>query len=382
MSTTEYRFIQPLDVLFLRGNQLFGDPGSFGQSLIPPWPSVAAGAIRSRMLADDGVDLARFARGAFRHPVLGTPQDPGSFRLTGFYLADNHRGPTKILVAPPADLVIAKDADDNLTIQRLEPKTTGLPSSCTLARLPVMAQDERTKPASGYWLTQAGWTAYLAGQVPALSQLRTTADLWSVDTRIGIGMNRTRRSVDTGKLFTTQAVVMKSGIGFLAAVTGATPPSDGLLRLGGDGRGATMTTAAPDLPAPDYAALAEAGRCRLVLTSPGIFPEGWKLPGMDGNHHLTLVDIRADVVSACIPRADTVSGWDLAKGGPKAAQRVAPTGSVYWLDNLQVSGVAALQRLVEDGLWPSDESNALGPDNTPDGSRRAEGFNRCTLAAW
>jgi CRISPR-associated protein Cmr3 len=60
MVATETRqtlFIEPLDVLFLRGNKLFGDPGSFGESLVPPWPSVAAGAIRSALLAHKRVDL-------------------------------------------------------------------------------------------------------------------------------------------------------------------------------------------------------------------------------------------------------------------------------------------------------------------------------------
>ena len=52
------RFIEPLDVLFLRGNQLFGEPGSYGEALMPPWPSVAAGALRTRILADDGFDAA------------------------------------------------------------------------------------------------------------------------------------------------------------------------------------------------------------------------------------------------------------------------------------------------------------------------------------
>ena len=38
--TTTSCFIEPLDVLFLRGNQLFGEPGSYGEALMPPWPSV------------------------------------------------------------------------------------------------------------------------------------------------------------------------------------------------------------------------------------------------------------------------------------------------------------------------------------------------------
>jgi CRISPR-associated protein Cmr3 len=81
-------FIEPLDVLALRGNKLFGDPGSYGESLVPPWPSVASGAIRSMMLARDG-DPAAFAAGQ-KHPTLGTPTEPGPFTVTAFHVASAH----------------------------------------------------------------------------------------------------------------------------------------------------------------------------------------------------------------------------------------------------------------------------------------------------
>jgi hypothetical protein len=81
---TQHRFIEPLDVLFLRGNKLFGDPGSHGESLVPPWPSAAAGALRSQLLGHDGIDLTAFAQSRINHPSLGTPQVPGSFALTAF----------------------------------------------------------------------------------------------------------------------------------------------------------------------------------------------------------------------------------------------------------------------------------------------------------
>ena len=92
---TDYRFIEPLDVLYLRGNKLFGDAGSYGEALMPPWPSLAAGALRSRMLADHGIDLAAFAQAGERlpglsgalHACLGTPQKPGNFRVSLFTLA-------------------------------------------------------------------------------------------------------------------------------------------------------------------------------------------------------------------------------------------------------------------------------------------------------
>ena len=86
-------FIEPVDVLFLRGNKLFGDPGSFGESLVPPWPSVVAGAVRSALLAARGYDLAAFARGEIAGDAeLGTPAVPGTFTVTAFDVARRHAG--------------------------------------------------------------------------------------------------------------------------------------------------------------------------------------------------------------------------------------------------------------------------------------------------
>lgn len=373
----EYRFIEPLDVLFLRGNKLFGDPGSYGECLIPPWPSVAAGDIRSRMLVDDGVDLAAFARNDIKHPSLGTPNNPGTFTLTGFYLASKQAaGKSEIFVSPPADLVINKGHNGALQISRLTPLAIhpSLHSSFSLALSPVLAQGvERSKPESGYWLTQAGWAAYLKGEAPKAEQLMHSSKLWSFDARVGIGMSTATCSVEEGKLFSAQAVVMQAGVGFVAAVSGAQPPAKGLLRLGGDGRAASIERVTIDLPQADYSTITRAKRCRIVLTSPGSFPSGWKLPGTDADNRVTLPGgIRAKLVSAAVPRAETLSGWDLANWQPKPAQRVAPTGSVYWLDELEATP-DALGKLVENGLWS---------EPCEDAARKAEGFNRCAIAVW
>ena len=67
--------IEPLDVLILRGNKLFADAGSHGEALMPPWPSVAAGALRSRMLADARIDPAAFANGKAVWDRLGRPAE-------------------------------------------------------------------------------------------------------------------------------------------------------------------------------------------------------------------------------------------------------------------------------------------------------------------
>jgi CRISPR-associated protein Cmr3 len=83
-------------------------------------------------------------------------------------------------------------------------------------------------------------------------------------------------------------------------------------------------------------------------------------------------EFSARLACAAVPRAEIVSGWDLAQRQPKPAQRVAPAGSVYWLDELDATP-QALGKLAEQGLWAAADENP---------QRRAEGFNRFSFAAW
>ena len=380
MSAVEYRFIEPLDVLFLRGNKLFGDPGSYGESLVPPWPSVAAGALRSRMLADDGVDLAAFARGAVTHPTLGTPQHPGTFAVTAFHLARRLAdGAVELLIQPPADLLVSENEDGAQSVRPITPTrlaTDGLTSSAPLPLLPLLAESERSKPASGYWLTEAGWKSYLAGVRPRPTDLVKSSALWKIDARVGVGLDaETRRAAD-GRLFSVQAVAMAPGIGFLAGISGAVPPKDGTLRLGGDGRAAAVFPVGTHPTGPDYGAISRARSVRLVLATPGLFAGGWLPAGCtqsaEGEFRFNLHGVRGKLVCAAVARAEVVSGWDLAKWQPKPSQRAAPTGSVYWLDELDATP-DALRKLADAGLWS---------ESGDDPQRRAEGFNRVWLAAW
>ena len=372
---TAYRFLEPLDVLFLRGNRLFGDPGSFGASLVPPWPSVAAGALRSQILTRDGTDLTEFAAGRQPHPDLGTPDRPGPFTLTAFHLARRGGdGCVEAIYVAPADLVVAHNDDGTVSVRRLSPRTlaSGVLASAPLPKVPVLAEATRSKPASGLWLTQAGWSLYLDGATPEPGDLMERDDLWQIDPRVGIGLDPVRHRADDGKLFSPQAVALCPGVGFLVGAVGAGPLPNGTLRLGGDGRGAAVAAIPFAAPQPDLDAIAAAGRCRIVLTTPGLFADGWRLPGADDAGHWRLNGASGRLVCAAVSRAEVVSGWDLAKWQPKAAQRAAPTGSVYWIEDLDTTA-DALRKLAATGLWP---------ESGEDAQRRAEGFNRFAFAVY
>jgi CRISPR-associated protein Cmr3 len=390
---TEYRFIRPLDVLYLRGNALFGGPGDHGEALMPPWPSLAAGALRARMLASAGQTAFRKANGRFL-PLdgslgvcLGTPDQPGSFRLRLFTVARRspEGGEVEALFPLPADLSQAKSGGAPSYL-RPAPKPEGVASSYPLPLMPVLRQSAPEKPESGRWLTAAGFRRYLTGRIIPAEETVAATDLWRTDSRLGIALDGAKRTAAEGQIYTVDAVAMADGAGFLVGVDGADGlvPEDGLLRLGGDGRGAEISACHPAVPEPPSPeppwpeiedTIARTGRFRIILASPGIFAGGWRPDGVGDDHVLRVGATTARLVAAAVPRAQVVSGWDIARWRPKPAERAAPSGSVYWFEGLE-GGAGGLRRLAGEGWWAARPA-ADGAAS----QRQAEGFNRLFVAA-
>ena len=78
----------------------------------------------------------------------------------------------------------------------------------------------------------------------------------------------------------------------------------------------------------------------LLLTAPGLFDRGWKPD-------------RLAPVGAAVPGHLAVSGWDLARSGPKLTRFAAAAGSVYFLD-------ASSDPPITDGSLCDREDAALG----------------------
>lgn len=398
MNTTQY-FIQPLDVLYLRGNKLFGEPGSYSEIVIPPWPSVFAGAIRTSLIYERGHDPVKFGRSEITSdPELGTPENPGTFKLTGLQLAKRYQIQNQHkyekLFPLPNDLVVFGDTHADQRIDRVKPCSVSdqiLTSSVTPS-IPVLAQKELSKPSSkSYYLDSKGWLTHLNGGEVQTEHIVSSEELWEIETRIGIGLNANTRSVNEGNLFTTQAVSMRRyehggnnpfDTGFVVEIAGAELPDKMVIKLGGDGRGAILTKFNQDdlvtgfnQPMDFFSRIESKGKCRIILTSPGIFPNGWTpTNSKSANTRLQfeMGGMTATLDCAVVSRPEVISGFDMVNHRPKPALRVAPTASVYWLNNIQ-STTDLLVQLVRNGLWTSTK------DNLP---RQVEGFNRFVFATY
>jgi len=244
----------------------------------------------------------------------------------------------------------------------LRPSTTpaGIASSHALPKLPTLQTEKPGKPVGGLWLTGDGIAAWLAGQPLNAKHFVRSGELWQTDPRLGIALDPKTRSAAEGKIYTTETTALKKGIGFIAAYEGSANklPAESLVRLGGDGRGAVVRSVTSHTTAPDWARIEKEGRFRLMLTTPGLFSGGWRPDG-----------IPAALVAASVSRAETISGWDIVTNKPKPAQRVAPTGSVYWFENL-TGNLTTLKALAQNGFPMEDPA------------RHAEGFGKLVIAPW
>lgn len=379
-------FIEAVDVWSFRGNRVFGGPGSWGQASMPPSPSVLSGALRSAILVRDAVDLRLFAANQARHPQIGTRDEPGSWQLQDAFPAlRSSDGRIEPLYPRPADIVPYPSTQNPRELQAVgHMRAIELPrsvlASCSLPLTPVLAESERSKPATHRWLTREGMQRWLAGLDVLPHQIVGDDRLWLHEERVGVALNHATGAADDKKLFTVQMVACRPNVGLAVRVRDVSLTNT-VLRFGGDGRGAVVVPQSIDWAQPDYEAIARSGRARLYLSSPGIFPLGW-LPHGSGQPDpkygasFELHGVRARIVAAAVARPQVISGFDVARGVPKLAQRVVPAGAVYWLDELKATP-QALSQLVDEGLWPQHVQ-----DRFEDAQRRAEGYNRCLVAAW
>lgn len=397
-------YVRPTDSLFVRGNLAFGDSGEHGASLMPPPPSLFAGAFRSALLGHDAEQLAAFVQhGQCSDPALarclGTPQVPGEFRLTWLSMAGQAGGPNNRTgsnavpeaIAPlPADLAVL---DHSFAALAPRAVPNGVQSAGNLPMRPTLASAKQEKPKGGVWLRQPGLAQHLAGQLPADSTQLESKHLFQRDPRLGVGLNEQARTAEQGLIYTTEGFAFSptcasspqpfETTGFLVGLQGVNSllPPEGVLRLGGDGRSAHYRRVrftppvVADVPG-------KQGKFRLILQTPAIFAQGWLPDGVteqaDGSHRLQGPGFSARLACAALGRREVVSGWDLHQWAPKPAQAAAPAGSVYWLDQFEGSP-DKLAAWVDNGLCLHDSAQARHPQQH---IRRAEGYNCALLAAW
>jgi len=349
-------FLHPLDVLFFRGGRPFSASTRAESGL--PTPQVMAGALTTWLLEQHGCDANGFSR--LRKAV----QEGKSFaeaaeaawiadvQIRGPWLAQYNPQASKNLVPlddlytpMPANLRQRKsaksdDLKDNelLRVSPLAENSTlpGWHSTKDKLRPLWTKEPARLETASGF-LNATGLQKYLHNQpLNKKDHLVSSDTLYEFEDRVGTEINPDRLSVEESKIYTARFLALRKQIGFYVEVD--LPPGcpcdvfpEGkrhIWPLGGEARRVEVTRVEPfHWPEPDLKSESPGPvKTLLLLTTPALFDPDhpWRFTETSSNG--TLV---AAAVSGSLP----VSGWDLARGGPKPTRFAVAAGSVYFLEH-------------------------------------------------
>lgn len=334
----------PDDLLFFRD----GKPSSLGddhylRSVFPPYPFTLYGAVRSRRLIDERIDLRALNRDAWAalpeelRAELGPWGGFGTLELRGPWLVREG----EVLLPAPLDLAV-----------RLQSASSGAPRVAEVFRLhswtsdpgeashglgplryhPEPAGSADPEPPRGWWIRPEGLEAWQDAELPEPDHLVHQSELWIDEPRTGVGLQEDRRSGKEGLIYTFGFIRLRPGVALGFDLRGGDLQPDRRLRIGGEGRTAWLEEGPPLPAAPSPAAPGQPARAglRIALATPALWESG-ALPPDAGDAAGPILD-GAAIRTAVVPGSIPVGGWDLAQARPKPMQRAVPAGSVFCLD--------------------------------------------------
>ncbi|MEH6577389.1 MAG: type III-B CRISPR module-associated Cmr3 family protein [Amphritea sp.] len=370
-------------------------------SVFPPPVSTLAGALRTTLGDQLGVDWQAFRHGEAspeHHELLGNGNDLGALSIQGPFLSESAAGqPPQLLYPAPAALMKStrvQGDDSEIELHRLR---IGTPVRSDLGRVALPELSPQTpagsKPLEQCWITEQGLKDWLSGKTPDTSELRMMQDLIKAESRLGIGRNNQRATVKEGQLYQTRHIrIRQPGLGISLQLTGVPTALTGQLdstqlgvRLGGEGREASLSLSTTDQSwQPPSAKACDAAGLLLTLITPAHLTDDMTqtpLPGFipirDSQGHIChwegeLRGIGLRLISAVMPRMLRMGGWDQQKHAPKPLRSLVTPGTVFYcqlLDTVQpinaavkaLNGIQIGEQqafgfgLLAAGYWPALE---------------------------
>lgn len=346
-------FFEPVDVWSFRDGRPFEAGESFAAgTLFPPAPRTTLGALRTALLRRSCPQPERYAGRGGNVPCprcgdgpcaavaeVGEAGGEAPFAVGPPLVASRQpAGGVELWWRVPADLVgLAAEADqERVESALLRPQSFDAEVSCSAPLPPVLpGRPGRIQPWPRPYLSTAELAQSLAGKAPSwpsVEALGARPEPLVAEPRVGVGIDPARRSVREGQLYVRDTVRLADGYGLAVRTSHDLELAGEVLRLGGDGRMALLHRVTPArLPEPPE----NPGiRIKVVLASPCLLSGGWR-PGWldeDGSGELPGTGVRLRLVGAALAPPVRLGGWDLARQRPRALERLAGAGSVYFFE--------------------------------------------------
>jgi len=186
--------------------------------------------------------------------------------------------------------------------------------------------DEKIEDKDGF-LTKARFKKYLESKENFNFLL--IEEVLSIESKIGIGLNKSTKNVQDGKLYRVGLNRYK-GLEIIVDFEGVEIEEKGLLKLGGEGKGAFYEKI-DDLELPKIEKI-DSNIFKIVLLTPAIFKNGWYQDFLDENYEGEVGGIKLKLVAAAVGKPEYYGGWDIQNNEPKPMYKAVPAGSVYYFE--------------------------------------------------
>ena len=375
---------QALDTLFFRESRPFeAIGGSELSSRFPPPPRTLMGAVRTAIGDALGADWTTLKAGGGKDlkEFIGDANDYGPLALAGIWLS--HEGKKRLY---PAPLFLLQLGEEYKRLRIGEAKK-GASNHLGNTRLPELPDKvESGQPLENTWLTSAGISAVLCGNIPAKKQIYSAGRLFGREPRLGIARNNDTRTVIDGLLYQSEHV-RPMNLTIEADISGLPDNlfnTGKMVRLGAEGRLAGIQSKAScPHPASPQSDTSSRGLI-LMLMSTAHFKQGWLPDGFNEPPEIQngitvwrgiLEGIALTLHSAVIGKAQREGGWDMASRAPRPAESLVPAGSAYYCtvdDGKLEQAITALhgkqigkdqnlgRGIIFCGLWQQSEFNLSG----------------------
>jgi CRISPR-associated protein Cmr3 len=379
--------VEPRDPLIVRDGRPFdNDPGARSVSLAFPFPSTLAGGIRT--LAGTDPSTGRFQKNT---ETLTRVKGIG---IRGPILAEleGQKDEPKWLFPAPADALTfphAQEHNRSIEIVPLTPLRFPDGTSSDLGESGLwtvgMPQLRNQKPLSAppkfwYWSQLEKWLKNASTLTATANEIGSGALPRSVRSHVGIHADNW--VADEGALFQTVGLEFRTNTESANQAT-LSSVRELALTLATDANISPTTTALggerrlvhwrlsnhkwPSCPQEIVDQVVAEKACRVILATPAAFRAGYRPDWL----LTTAPGLKVIVRSAIVGRPQVVSGWDFEIHKPKPSRRLAPSGSVYFL-----------QLIGSDEAIRSWTSQAWLQNISDDEQSRLDGFGLALIGTW
>lgn len=332
-------FLDPFDVLLFRDGRPFDATNRVLSGL--PAPQTVAGALRTALLAESGFSFSKIRN--YQGPIVDRLRDAGAnpdildAKFRGPWLAGHTAGKFQRLLPCPKNLRPLKKNDQQWMV--------ALPQDPNALRLegwqhadglwPLQYPDQPQTKFDSVYLTPSGFAKYLQAMAQPSSQtfeleqavdFALRQDVFGIDHRIGIGINANSLTTLDGELYGVGLLALKPGCGIIMDVELTEPLAQSLdhlaVPIGGEGKLVRLSVK----EVPEHSEERNDGNSFHYLATP-TFLSACSTP----NRPLPPASC-GKLIAAASDRPIGVSGWDVARGGPRPNRFAVPAGAVYFFE--------------------------------------------------